>query len=82
MGLLSKERIERDSLIALSLGVLVLFVMMLPAAPELEWGDSGTYINMAHALAQGKGLRLTYLSTEPGYPIICEVICGAGGELD
>jgi uncharacterized protein (TIRG00374 family) len=33
--LLSKERIERSSLIALSLGVLVLFVMMLPVGYPL-----------------------------------------------
>jgi hypothetical protein len=43
---------------------------MLPVAPGLECGDFGIYINMAHALAQGKGLRLTYLPTEPVYPIV------------
>lgn len=63
-------KLKRLSLLGLSLVALLLFVLMLPAAPELEWGDSGTYINMAHALVQGKGLRLTYLPTEPVYPIV------------
>lgn len=47
-----------------------LFVLMIPAIPVGTTEDDGTYITMAQSLAQGKGLSLTYLPTDPLYPFV------------
>ncbi len=48
----------------------ILFLLMIPAIPVGTTEDDGTYITMAQALAQGKGLSLTYLPTDPVYPLV------------
>ncbi len=57
-------------LVVVVLVAAVLFTIMIPAIPVGTTEDDGTYITMARSLAQGKGLSLTYLPTDPVYPIV------------
>ncbi|HET59200.1 MAG TPA: hypothetical protein ENN32_02380 [Chloroflexi bacterium] len=66
-------RVILESPYALGLVLLVVTVLSLSMMAAIQvgtWQDDATFILMARALLEGKGMRLSYLVTEPVYPVV------------